>query len=685
MAPPAVSPVNTGSPPEKPAVDPAVERQDTLSADKIITDPRWSDPTFRGNHLSLYKMVVALGKFMAGKGTEEDLQKRIEEWKDSPEYSQDPALSETVLKNIYAQLRKFQAEENIARAVKAREFLPEEPRDPEPEIVAEPEPAPKTPEKKGSKDTYSPGWQFGALTFDTHFADEALRPASSVYSLGVIPKQGFNQNLTSQFGWALGAQFNYNYLNFFSGIYQEDMTPTKSAAHYNRMGLRLGLVEYGGFYGGKRGPGGGFHGGLVPRKRVGMELGAAWCTGIDYADLTGVECPDSSFQLGVINQTDFLSAGYGPFELNVSLLPGKFYGFQGDALDLPQLNRVPLELGATWHFNPPPVPGDPETPEEVVNPKTKDAEVGMTAFTMLADGVSNHVRAKQEAAFELSRPLFFGDRSQFTLLNVGSTMSGIFNGWAEGSLGFRLSKNLRYGNKGQRIGLGVLMGVELGVNLIGVAATPGTPDNIQTFPGQTVPPDADLSNNEALANLDGRAFRLRWPTVATRDGLALLGAVGAFGDRGKAIQGEGFHAWYYPTIHGALGVAGLAMVLTSGNGSGEGFFGQSILGNQPPPFNPGDTIELNDTDYNLTTQAGNYHQLQIGTAVLSYGVNGVLDYLSGVGSYNKLKACQDEPYPGCKNYQEEKASGSDTAFVKDLRVGAKVGQEGASLSLSGKF
>ncbi|HEX5034323.1 MAG TPA: hypothetical protein VFW62_07585, partial [bacterium] len=337
---------------------------------------------------------------------------------------------------------------------------------------------------------------------------------------------------------------------------------------------------------------------------------------------------------------------------------------------LPEANRIPMEFFATYHVNAPYTGGKIETSEDVLkkNHNVSDAAVTMTGLQLFANGIRFNGARKTEAAYQEQRIISLGiDRSgaQYSLLNAGTMIGGLLSGWNEGSMAYRAQQQFRYGNTGQRIGLGVLFGGELLTHVIGLAATPGLPSESEYLAGET----------DGITNLQARAFRLNVPTIAARDGLMILGSVGAFGDLNKAVQGDTGHQVWWGTTHGALVLGGLVMVLTSGQGNGNGFFGRSILGNQPPNT---DRIEIVGSDYDYPAQDGQFHRLSIGSAALSYGFNGLAELVFDKIKYDGLKGKEAE-----KQLEDLKKKDGSKPTVQ---VNASTdGKTGFQLGVSGTF
>lgn len=679
-----------GGSPNIPAISPSEERKNYLQSSEFFIDPanpadpkhlqkKWEeDRDYRLSHVWLAKVMDAFTRYMHrdAKVTPAQLKELMDTWKADPEFSKDP-LNQVVLNNMHRILGRFESPDNAGQALQLRQALPPLPKPPE---SAKPAPALVTAAAPDAKDSGPPpGWRFNAVTTNFHFLDDTFRIVPSYLTLGVIPKEGFGQNQSSDVAVSVGTEFSYKDFGFFVDAYYQDAKPLSvlnSAsptlgdpvynAKFGQAGVRFGMVEYSDALAGERGKGGFFT--LFGRTRVGIGLGSGWCQSTTNPD---AKCSDSNFQLSTFNDGDFMSGGYGPMELGIRFLPLTSYLNVGKN-GLPDSNRLPMEFFATYHVNAPYTGGKVETSEDVLkkNQNVSDAAVTMTGLQLFANSIRFNGARKTEAAYQEQRIISLAiDRSgsQYSLLNAGTMMGGVLTGWNEGSMAYRGQQQFRYGNTGQRIGLGVLFGAELTANIIGLAATPGLPSESEYLAGQT----------EGITNLQARAFRIGLPTIAARDGLMVLGSVGAFGDLNKAVQGDTGHQIWWGSTHGALVVGGLVMVLTSGIGNGNGFFGRSVLGNQPPNTN---SIEIVGSDYDYPAQDGQFHRVSIGSAALSYGFNGLAELV-----FDKIK------YDGLRGKEAEKKledlkKGKPDPTKPTVQVNASTdGRTGFNLGLSGTF
>jgi hypothetical protein len=679
-----------GGSPNVPQISPSEERKTYLQSSEFFLDPsnsadpqhlqkKWDeDRDYRLKHTKLTLAMDAFNRFMNRdpKVSPARLQEVIDAWKNDPEFSKDP-LNQVVLNNMHRILGRFETPDNAGRATETRGALPALPKPPE---AAKPAVAAAKPEAK--KDLGPPaGWRFNAITTNFHFADDTFRVVPSYLTLGLMPKEGFGQNQSSDVAISLGTEFSYKDFGFFVDGFYQDAKPlgvlnSASAtledpvynAKFGQAGIRFGMVEYADPLVGNRGEGGFFS--LFGRTRVGIGLGAGWCQSTLNPD---VKCSDTNFQLSTFNDGDFLSGGYGPMELGVRFLPLTSYLNVGKN-GLPESNRLPMEFFASYHINPPYTGGKVETSEDVLkkNQTVGDAQVTMTGLQLFTNAIRFNGVRKTEAAYQQQRIISLGidsTGSQYSLLNAGTMIGGLLSGYNEGAMAYRGQQQFRYGNTGQRIALGVMFGGELLADVIGLAATPGLPNETEYLNGE----------HEGITNLQARAFRLTLPTVAARDGLMILGSVGAFGDLNKAVQGDTGHQIWWGTTHGGLVLGGLVMVLTSGIGNGNGFFGRSILGNQPPNT---DRIEIVGSDYDYPAQDGQFHRVSIGSAALSYGLNGLVELVFDKIKYENLRGKEAEK----KLEDLEKKGGKPDPTKPQVQVGVSTdGKTGFNLSLNGTF
>lgn len=590
-----------------------------LSPEDLLCDPRfeqnggddphhWSrswqeDSSFRlseGNR-SLFFALNTLRSYLSG--SDEDLTEtgrtRLTRWLEMATGEGAHPLDQTALRNLRqilaavrgpAQAQAEQVLEIIGRPVAsapAEEPTPEEGTEPEPaQDEGEGTPPPR------QEDSF----QMQSMTLETHFADEFFRPLPGIVTLGVLPAEGLSQLQSSTAAFRLGAEARIGGLNFFARLFGGDARPDGNPeASFGQAGVIVGLYELANPTLGNRGDG--FYFTLGGMSQAGIGVGVGWCTGIDHSEVSGAECPeDPTVQISTFGESDLFSLGIENFELGVRLMPSSAslnLGGEG----LAEFDRDPIAFRLTYYFNPPPRRPD----QSPIRTGVSDEETAFTALSMANGYILNNFRRRQEAAFESSRPFFFGNPDQFSLLNVGSAFNAILEGLDSGGLAYRLHWNLRHGNDAQRAVVGVLMGAEFLANVIGAAATSGEPGDLQ-----------------------GGSFRLGWPMNLVRDGLAVGGALGLLGDRNEAILGEDGAREHFAIGHGLVGLAGLVLALTSGDFSGDGFFGWSIIGNQPPGE---EEIALEESRFSLDDQRSQYIRMGAGLTALSYSLTGLVDLL----------------------------------------------------------
>lgn len=516
-----------------------------------------------------------------------------------------------------------------------------------------------------------------SFSLETHFLDDALRPLPRYYTLGVLPEEGLNQSLSSDFALRAGAEARLGPLNMFFQAYTADARPDGNPnAVFRQLGVAVGLTEYS--RGIRIAPTEGFYISLLGgMSRVGVGLGAGWCDHIDQGEDPAATCDgESTFQLSAIDESDLLSVGIGPVEIGLRLLPGTVYWNADESAGLPESDRDPFSLRLTYYLNPPQVPQESQDPESVFWRDLTVSEFAFTNTRLFTNFIQNNVRRRQEAAYQRGRyhlalaDVLGASRSDdfYGLFNLGTFLNGVLGGLSEGSLAYRLGRDLHRGDTGQQAVLGAMMGLDTLVQLIGVLATPGEPTEEEYRRGEV----------EGITNLQAQAFRMSLPTVAVRNALAALEALGAFGDRDQTVRDGGIQ--YFHGAHGALALAGLVMILTSGDFSGDGFFNFSVLGNQLP--NEG-AIEVTESRFAVESQRLQYFRLEAGTMLLSLGVNAILDAVLARNQYLELRERRSR---GGGEGTEGDPPASSSAAGSPLTVGIETdGRTQAMATVGGEF
>lgn len=575
------------------------------SADPQHFAQQWrSDQAFRLQHSTLYLALDALRAYFAGRQDTltEGQTATFREFRTFAE-SHAGSVESIALRN----LQRIFADTHGERETRAHNVL---------EVLGQPPAAAPVAATAPGSPAGRPFAEFQAITSNLHFADGALRVLPSYYTLGVLPPEGLGQTQNADAGVSLGGEFRIGDFQLFAdGYFGANIVPDGAPdARYHRMALRVGLVEYSNAIGGRRG-GNGFYGSLFGHSRTGIGFGYAWCDRLQHADGSVESCNNSTFQVQSFGDSELASIGYGPFELGIRTLFNNQSLFLNTAPSgLSATNRVPLEFSLTWHLTAPEIRG----PGAVPHPEATWPGVTFTGLSMFNNFWIGNNRRLQESSYEGLRIISLqGDlssRGNYAQTNLGTFFNGVLGGFGEMGTARRLQTSLRYGDTAQRIVVGGLMGVEMAALAIGAGTTPG-----ETF---------DPATRHASINLQGQAFQLAWPTVLTRDALSLLGAVGAFGDTESVTRlGTASPSFaHFAIAHGVLTLGGLAMILTSGDGSGNGFFNMSILGNNPPNT---PRIEVVGSAYDYPAQRSQYLRLEIGTMFLAYGVGGFADWLIG--------------------------------------------------------
>jgi len=195
---------------------PSDERKALLVPENFLVDPsdksdplhfvkQWnSDRDFRLNHTKVNDVIETLTKFMKRDSSvsPQKIQKMLDDWKADPSFDKDP-VNGVVYGNIRRVMRQFQVTDNAEQAGKVDAMLPPEPPPPAADCKDAKPAAPK------DNNPVPTGWRFNAISGTFHAGDDTLRPLPSYYTVGIIPKEGFGQNQSSDFGFTLNTEFSY--------------------------------------------------------------------------------------------------------------------------------------------------------------------------------------------------------------------------------------------------------------------------------------------------------------------------------------------------------------------------------------------------------------------------------------------------------------------------------------------
>ncbi|MFO1464760.1 MAG: hypothetical protein U1F66_13415 [bacterium] len=501
----------------------------------------------------------------------------------------------------------------------------------------------------------SDGFRFTAINLNFHLFDREMRVLPHGLTLGVLPQdQVPGYNLSSTVALSLGAEYTFAGFRFFTDLnYTNHMTPEgATAAHFDQFGLSAGLVQYGAAQRGE-----GLHFSLGGRNRLGFQIGATWCTGIDGSAVSGVTCPDPVGYLSLVNDSDLISFGYGPVVASVRLLQSTNFAYFSST-HLPLSNRVPIEFGLTYYLQP--LLGEPTArdPNSVLDQRVTNPEVIFDALRIAANGLQDFNTLTTEAGYEQVRDLAVrnafgptGSAAQYSLTNLGTFAGGLLLGFSRGSTAYRLQRDLRHGTplqQGLILAPMLLEPVLHGINALASQPAPGDPPSLQA-----------------------RASYLALPITLTTGLWTGLGALGAFGNREAAIR-SGDLIGHFQLAHAGSAVLGLVMILTSGDLTGSGFLGWSVLGNAYSAHPEG-------IDYG--NQLAQYYRVVAGSTMLSYGVSGLLDWgLSRIQYMSLMNASRDGG--------SSSTGGSRRAMgpVEDLRIGFNTdGQSRVMGTVEGRF
>lgn len=618
---------------------------------------RWrEDSDFRNDpvHQLLYLALDSLQNYARQSSTHftANQERDLSAWAAWAHSSSAEEIDRCVLANFTEILPRL-GEADVARAEALRGVLGIEEFEPEEEEVSD-----SAASGEGSS------FSMTALTAGLRL-DRPQREFVSDLLLGALPDMGVpGYNQTADFGMELGGEFRWGDFRLFGNIaWNHGVVPQgATAAHFEQTFLQLGLLEYSGdrSWVGREN----FHLGLGGRNRVGLGIGFRACTGLNAdAAAAGATCSDSTAQLSLVGDSDLLSVGYGPVELTVRLISSPYYFNLSEGNHIPSFNNlVPLEFSLIYHL---------DHPEAAAAAVSSNLEVPLTDRRAVYDGLrvlttafQDHLSYRQEAALQDSRVFvnlggfgsLAGADGQYNLLNLGSFLGGALRGINAGSLAYDLRRDLSQASEAQRWILAGAMAVE---PLVHGAAWLFNP-----------------RHETAVPSLEESAFYMAMPSLLVRDSLAVLGAVGLFGDRNQAIRGEGIHPYLWLGTHGAMILGGLVMILLSGDGSGSGFLSGTLLGNSRGSLSGTD---IEETRYSLASQREQYFRLVAGTTLFTDGARGILDFITSGG---RLSPEENAEEPEADSGAESHRIASGPALSLGLETD---GRTRGVVSLGGRF
>lgn len=594
---------------------------------------RWAnEQAYRTSHPELFLALNALQAFFGGEAeTPSAAQAQaIQDWVNLA----DPDEADRV---ALANLRRRLAAEPYASDRRARS-------------VAEVLGTEAVPEASDAVSASSDAFELAALSLGFRF-DTPHRDLVHGISVGALPATGVpGYNQAADVGLQLDGEFTWGNFRFFGGVsWNHNVIPASAPeSRYEQAFLQFGLVEYGNLLAGR--PEDGFF--LASgRSRVGLGIGLRACTGFSEATAAaGAVCPEPTPQLALLGDSDLISVGYGPVELSLRLLSNPTYFNLGDSLLPSYGNLVPLEFSLIYHLNQPIRGG--AAPSSIT-----DAQAVYDALRVLTGTFQDNLSFRSEAALEETRILnvlgasgTVGAEGQYNLLNLGTFFGGVLRGVPAGTLAHEVRRDLEVGTTEQRVIVAAPLVLEPLIHgLVAAGSSRGDP---------------------SLPSLEEQAFYLSLPYMLTRDGLSILGAVGAFGNRDRAVEGDLLHQIHYLGAHGAFALGGLVMILASGDGSGNGFLANTILGNRRPALTGTD---IAGTQWDLPAQREQYWRLSLGSMLLTYGASAILDFLTAPRT------------PAADESSDEEEAGTSTAALP-IRIGLDTdGQTRGMVSVSGAF
>ncbi len=649
--------------------NPQTEREQLLSNEQLINDPRWQDAAFRSQNVNLVLALDGLQKFMAGEITDEKFKKKLDAWVNSEEYTKDPAFSQAVVNQFHGQLRKFSAVENADRAGKATPLLPAE----KVEKKAEPEAAPKPEEKKDEVEEESSG--------DKHFS-VGLEFHNDTFLNDIILKKVFQINLDSVFNEK--ADFTFKVPFTFSG------GP-----------LKLMARPYGGMFQSRAIPGTEI-GETGRGYKVGADFGVVNPYGKDFeaaglgieatgiashaGEESGIDAPGPVVRLHLFKQNDWAWPVAGNLQLGVNTLFNYQETFfvlgnnsqllpEGEATDFSTAgelfarNKFNL-LGLSLRYYPNGAPQkDPiENTEGAFRPGEAWPKIG----GVFVGSQINRNRRRGIPPFANNR-VFLGtfetlgaqSRDQYDLLGTGLSLFSFLDGAAMAGNAVDRAEVWRRGDWTER---GVMIGLD-GVNLITdiVLAAKAEDDPPE---GQTV--EEFAANPGSVNDFEGRAGKMNLYMNLFELGLSGLEVSGAFGRRYKENK------LHYGLAHGATFLAGIPLFFFSAPISGAdcapdgtALFrcGFGTTANTKGQYFSEDTFDAGPED--IAQVERQYMISSFGAALLSHGASGLINL--AVDAIGK----DDKPSGG------KPVKGADTATAPTINL--QVGPNGGGLSVQGRF
>lgn len=671
MAPP--NGVPSSRPREIPATPNVQEGPGLVRPDSLVPDPRWSDPSFRVQHLSLTMALEALHDYFSGKIPVEKLEKRLKAWTDSPAFADEANKDfyQGVVDRIHAQLKLFQSEAGAAKAQEVGALLPPATPPPEPPPTAEKPPAvpPAKPEaaegNKGEKG--DPNFSIGLEVHnDTFVSDVLLKKILQVNADAVLN--------------------------------EKTIFTLKAPVTFSGGPLKLMLRPYGGTFSSRALPGtqvGEVGGGY----KIGGDIGVsnpygknfeASGLGFEVAGISsqageqnGVEAPGPVTRLHLFRQEDIsINAGqkmqiglnsFFNYQETFFILGGNRQLLESGGTDFSTAGNLFVAnkfnlLGMSLRFYPNGVP-QKDSHEDLkggFRPGEAAAKIGSVAV----GSQINRNRRRGIPPFANNRvflgtfePLGAQSRDQYDLLGTGLFMFSTLDGVMTANNANVRSEVWRRGNWVER---GTMIALDA-ANLIADVAVAA---NAEDDPPTPQTPEEFAQNPGSVTDFEGRAGKMNLYLNLYELGLSGLDVSGALGrsyDENK-LQ--------YGLTHGALFLAGIPLFFFSAPLSGaecgpEGTAlfrcGFGTTANTKGQYFSSDTFDAGPEDIRQVERQ--YMVSSIGASLMTKGAGGLFHWVMDAGK-------EKGPVPAGKSEQQ-------TAFVPTFNF--NIGPQGGMVRVGGRF
>jgi hypothetical protein len=622
MAPPnAVTPVNT--PRDLPAAPPAQEGPELLSPDKIVTDSRWEDPSFRAQHLPLFLALTALQDYFAGKITSEKFQKKMKAWTEGSSFS-DPAdkdFNQAVVDQLHAQLAQFQSEQYAVKAQETKALLPAATPPPaKPAVPAVPTPVPVVTPEKGNGD---PHLSFGLEFHNDTFVSDVLLNDILQINVDAVLNEKANFTLKAPVTFSGGPLKIM--LRPYGGVFSSRAIPGTAVGETGssyKIGMDVGLANP--------------YGKNFEASGLGLEM-----TGVasHAGEASGIEAPDPVTRLHLFRQKDWSFNLGRNFQMGLNTLHNyqeTFFVLGGDtqllesggsdfstAGNLFAANKFNM-LGVNFRIYPNGAPqkdtvADAEGP---FRPGEAWAKIGHVA---VGSQINRNRRAgippfaNNRVYLGTFEPLGAQSRAQYDLLGTGLTLFSVLDG---GMIAGNVDDRSEIWRRGSWTERGVIIALDSANLIADVVIAAGAEDDPPS--GQTVA--EFVAHPGSVTDFSGRAGQMNLTLDLYELGFSGLDASGALGRKSDENK------LHYGLAHGALAVAGIPFFFFSAPLSGaecapDGTFlfkcGFGTTANTKGQYFSTDTFDSGPEDISQVERQ--YIISSIGASLLAKGAAGLIN------------------------------------------------------------